>query len=166
MNLWFRILTVLWSLRRRPRLEMLETSVLEFRVFPNDLDINFHMNNGRYLTLMDLGRLDLVARTGLGKEALRLRWRPIVGSAFINFRKELNPLQKFRLESRILGWVGRWFYIQQRFYRDDVLCAEAVVKALMADKNGPMEARKILDTVGFDEPSPVVEEKIIERFAR
>ena len=166
MNLWFRIFTVLLSLRRRPRLHPLEASVLEFRVFPNDLDINFHMNNGRYLTLMDLGRLDLVARTGLGKEALRKLWRPIVGSAFINFRKELNPLQKFRLESRILGWEGRWFYIQQRFYKGEVLCAEGVVKALMADKNGPMEAQQILEVIGYDEPSPVLEDKLRQRFAR
>ncbi len=166
MNLWFRILTVLLSLRQRPPLGVLETSVLEFRVFPNDLDINFHMNNGRYLTLMDLGRLDLVVRTGLGKEALRQRWRPIVGSAFINFRKELNPFQKFRLESRILGWEGRWFYIQQRFYRGDVLCAEGIVRALIADKEGSMEAQRILDVVGFEGASPEVEEKLLTRFAR
>ncbi len=166
MNLWFRILTVLLSLHKRPPLGVLETSVLEFRVFPNDLDINFHMNNGRYLTLMDLGRLDLVARTGLGKEALKNLWRPIVGSAFVSFRKELNPFQKFRLESRILGWEGRWFYIQQRFYRGEVLCADAVVKALMADKEGPMQVERILQVVGFEGESPVLEEKVLARFAR
>ena len=32
------------------------------RVWPNDLDTNAHMNNGRYLTLMDLGRFDLMTQ--------------------------------------------------------------------------------------------------------
>ena len=35
------------------------------RVWPNDLDTNAHMNNGRYLTLMDLGRFDLMTQCGL-----------------------------------------------------------------------------------------------------
>src|SRR6185503_3961101 len=34
-------------------------SNLSLRVWPNDLDLNIHVNNGRYLTLMDLGRMDL-----------------------------------------------------------------------------------------------------------
>jgi acyl-CoA thioesterase FadM len=49
------------TLRRGP-LDLLGESVVRFRVWPGDLDFNLHMNNGRYLTLMGLGRLDLMAR--------------------------------------------------------------------------------------------------------
>lgn len=48
------------------RLKPLDTSVLKMRTWPGDLDINFHMNNGRYLTLMDLGRFNLTIRSGQG----------------------------------------------------------------------------------------------------
>ena len=70
MNLWFRSLIVLFTVFFRRSLDPLDESVLKFRVWPTDLDVNFHMNNGRYLTIMDLGRVDLMLRTGLGKMAL------------------------------------------------------------------------------------------------
>ena len=43
----------------RSRLRPTDASTVHFLVWPNDLDMNRHMNNGRYLTLMDLGRFDL-----------------------------------------------------------------------------------------------------------
>mgnify|MGYP003290859366 CR=1 FL=1 len=37
---------------------VLDDSRVCFRVLPNDCDVNLHMNNGRYWTIMDLGRAD------------------------------------------------------------------------------------------------------------
>jgi acyl-CoA thioesterase FadM len=44
---------------------------LRLRVLPNDIDINLHMNNGRYLTICDLTRVDMFIRTGLAKTMLQ-----------------------------------------------------------------------------------------------
>lgn len=58
MNLWLRLLWLLATARFQVRLaEPTETVALGMRVWPGDLDISLHMNNGRYLTIMDLGRL-------------------------------------------------------------------------------------------------------------
>jgi acyl-CoA thioesterase FadM len=166
MNLWFRMLLYLLRLRQRPRTGPLETTSLEFRVYPNDLDTNLHMNNGRYLTLMDLGRLDLVFCCGLGKAMLTRGWRPVLGGSFITYRRELNPFQKFRLETRLLGWDGPWFYIGQQFYRGEQLAAEAVVKALFLDKNGKLDSAQVMQQIGYSEPSPELDPKTVARFAR
>lgn len=70
MNLVFRSLGVaLHALCGRP-LSVSGTSRISTRVWPGDLDINLHMNNGRYLSLCDLGKIDLMLRTGLGRLAL------------------------------------------------------------------------------------------------
>ena len=58
MNLWFRLLWALISWRSRSRINMHDVGVRSFRVWPTDLDIFNHMNNGKYGALMDLGRLD------------------------------------------------------------------------------------------------------------
>ena len=55
MNLILRMIKVLVAALFGQRLGVLDSSILTFRVWPNDLDINLHMNNGRYLTIMDLG---------------------------------------------------------------------------------------------------------------
>ena len=66
MNLWLRVLWVWLRAKFGAKLGMPSgTSCVELIVLPNDLDTNLHMNNGRYLTLMDLGRLDLFVRSGL-----------------------------------------------------------------------------------------------------
>ena len=65
MNLWLRLILQLLKSRFAAALEPLGTSVRRGRVWPTDLDVSLHMNNGRYLTLMDLGRLDLMLRTGV-----------------------------------------------------------------------------------------------------
>ncbi|MBJ7417049.1 MAG: thioesterase family protein, partial [Niveispirillum sp.] len=68
MNLIFRLLrVVLAALLSGRRVEPLGTSILGFRVWLNDIDTNLHMNNGRYFTIADLGRVDLMIRTGMLK---------------------------------------------------------------------------------------------------
>jgi hypothetical protein len=59
-----RTLMVFLRALRAPRIGLLEESAVGFRVLPGDLDVNVHLNNGRYLALMDLGRFDLLIRAG------------------------------------------------------------------------------------------------------
>ena len=94
MNLYLRLLIIFIASYFKPKIaDILATSVLRLRVWPNDLDLNVHMNNGRYLTIMDLGRLDLVLRTGLLKVMIRRGCLPVLSAASIRYRLPL-------------GWLG------------------------------------------------------------
>ena len=53
----------------RSNLSALESSNCNFRVLPTDLDVNLHMNNGRFLQIMDLARIDWLLRTGILQNA-------------------------------------------------------------------------------------------------
>ena len=74
MNLWFRLLYLLVVSWFRPRLGYFDESVLRMRVWLSDIDVNIHMNNARYLAVMDLGRFDLFLRTGMGRTFVRRRF--------------------------------------------------------------------------------------------
>jgi Thioesterase-like superfamily len=50
-------------------------------VTPADLDLFGHMNNSRYLMLMDFARIDYLARMGLLGAAFHYRWTVPVGTA-------------------------------------------------------------------------------------
>ena len=105
MNLWLRMLWYLLTVRSRSHIALpQESSLVRFRVLPTDLDTSGHMNNGRYLTLMDFGRLDIMVGSGLWRSVLRYKWTPIANAVMIRFRRELKLFQRFRLESRILAW--------------------------------------------------------------
>lgn len=136
MNLVLRLLYVLLRALRGPRLRALDESVVPLRVLPSDLDTNLHLNNGRYLTLMDLGRVDLLVRMGVVGEMRRRRWGAVVASAAIRFRRPLNLFQRFELRSRLLCWDDRWFYMEQRFVRAGDTAAVAIVKARFMAADG------------------------------
>ena len=105
MNLWLRLVWYFASAWRRPKLVAAdEISTVEFRCWPHDLDLSLHMNNGRYLTLMDIGRLDFMVRSGLWRPLVRHRWTPIASGIAIRFRRELRLFDKVVLETRLLTW--------------------------------------------------------------
>lgn len=102
---------------RGPKLGFTDVSRSTFRVWPTDLDILRHMNNGKYLSIMDIGRYDLMQRNGVFDLFTREGWYPVVVGQTISYRKSLNPWKKFVIESRILGFDEQGVYLEQRFVR-------------------------------------------------
>ncbi|UBT80439.1 thioesterase family protein [Pseudomonas amygdali] len=153
MNLWFRLLWLLMTSRLRPRLTVPGgVSRLRFRTWFNDLDINGHVNNGRYWTLFDLGRTDVILRSGLMSSLLKHKWTPIVGSGAIRFRRELKLFQPFMLETRILTWTQTQVVFEQRILTGDgqTLASRGLVLAGLYDRGKrcyvPVEV--VFDSVG------------------
>lgn len=116
MNLYFRVLIIIIRALFGPRIiDASKPFCVRLRVYPNDLDSNFHMNNGRYLTVMDLGRLNMILRSGLWREVMRMKYAPVLASAQMRYRLPLQPFQLFDLETRVLCWDEKWIYMEQRF---------------------------------------------------
>jgi acyl-CoA thioesterase FadM len=160
MNLIFRLLAVALASLRRPRLSPLDESVVRFTVLPTDLDVNGHMNNGRYLTLMDLGRVDLLLRTGIVGVMRRNRWSGVVASVAISYRRALNPFQRYELRTRLVGWDERWFFMEQRFTRRGELCAYGMVKIQFARRGGRVPPREMAETIHPGAQSPPVPQAV------
>jgi acyl-CoA thioesterase FadM len=116
MNLWLRLFWyALTTWRRAPLSGPDAVSRLDFTVMPLDLDISLHMNNGRYLTLMDIGRLDYLVRTGLWAAVRRNNWTPIASAIAIRYRRELRPFARFRIETRLVSWAEASVVMEQTF---------------------------------------------------
>lgn len=121
------------------------------RVLPNDLDLNFHLNNGRFLSLMDLGRTRLSIRSGLYKKSREENWgMGVVGGLSITYLKSLAPLQKFKLKSKLAGHFDGWFFIEQRFESKGKLVAAALVKVTFLREGKRVPAKEIMMKMGVD----------------
>ena len=158
MNLFFRLIKVLLGTLWRTPLKLLDESVVEFRVWPNDLDLNLHMNNGRYLTLMDLGRFDLIFRMGMLRHMFRQRWQPVAASATIRFRHSLKPFRKFQIRTRLVCWDEQWIFFEQRFESEGRLVAQGLIRALLRVGAGNVSTAKILEVMGQKVASPPIPE--------
>lgn len=161
MNLWFRVLWLFMTAPFRPKVEPpFGVSRLRYRVWPLDLDTNLHMNNGRYLTIADQGRADLLLRSGLWRAVLRHGWMPMLSGSTVRYRRELKPFQSFRLETRIVFWNERNFVMEHRFLTGDEgkgnLAAIALVRGGLYDRKARtfVPARVIFREAGYEGPSP------------
>ena len=162
MNLWFRLFGLILATAFRPRLVLPESvSRLRFRVWPHDLDTSLHMNNGRYWAIMDLGRADLVLRSGLWRSVLHKRWTPVLGAATVRFRRELRAFQSFWLETRIVHWTDTNLVIEQRMLTagrggQEVVAAIALLRAGLYDRRARsfVPIRDLMVAVGVAAETP------------
>lgn len=136
MNLYFRLLLLWLRIRRRGVIGLWDTAKTPFRVVPTDLDPFGHMTNSRYLTIMDVGRIDLMMRSGFWSKMKEKGWYPVVAGQTITYKKSLQPWQRFELRTRVLGFDERWGYAEQTFCVGDVVYAQAFVRTRFLKRSG------------------------------
>ena len=161
MNLYLRLL---WALLRSARLQPIEPGdwiERQLRVLPNDLDLNGHMNNGRYLTVLDLMLVEYFVRSGFARVMLRAGWRPMSGGAFITYRKGLLPWQPYRLRFALAGADASWNYMRFEFLREDgTLCAAGYLKGAAVGKQGLVSNKESYARMGRDFVQPALPEAV------
>jgi acyl-CoA thioesterase FadM len=152
VHLFFRTLLHSFLSRFGPRLGHWDVARTTFRTLPTDLDILKHMNNGVYLSIADIGRFDLLQRSGVWAIFKERGWYPVVASETISFRKSLTLWQKFVVESRILGFDDKAVYVEQRFTVGGEIYTQAFIRGRFLKRSGGVVGiDELLDAVG---PSP------------
>jgi acyl-CoA thioesterase FadM len=146
----FRTLIHLASSRRRSPLGVHDVGTMRLRVLPTDLDILGHMNNGVYFSIMDLGRMDLMIRSGMWAKFRARGWYPVMASATMTFRKSLQPWQLFDLETRIVGYDDKATFVEQRFVVDGEIYAQGIAKARFLKKGGTVSLAELAELTGTD----------------
>ncbi len=131
----------------------LRSSCISMRVWPNDLDTNAHMNNGRYLTLMDLGRFDLMIQCGLAGLVLRQRWFPVAGGVMVRFERPLHILEKITLKSSICGWDNKWLYFRHDILTGNTRAARATARGLFRTRGKSVPTADLLGAIQYTGPT-------------
>jgi acyl-CoA thioesterase FadM len=125
------------------------------------------MNNGEHLSILDVARLDLLIRGRIASHLSAHGWYPVVVAETIHCHKSLKLFQTFFVETAVLGWDEKAFILQQRFWRQDVCVAEAVVRARVLKRTGgPVSPMEMLRAAGVTEESQVLPEWIRDWNAR
>jgi acyl-CoA thioesterase FadM len=163
-----RMLRTVATAHRRGQVEPLDEAVTRWQVCPGDLDVFGHMNNSRYLQLMDYARLDLLIRMGLLPAVVKNRWIVPLGMAQVDFRAPLKPFQKFEIGTRVLSYDDRWVYIAQTFRSLDVpsrLVATGYVKTLFRSRSGPLPPKAVIRmALGKDIEAPELSDEMHPHF--
>ena len=155
MHVIFRTLLILLKARRRRRVSLWESTDITLRALPTDVDILLHINNGQYFSLFDLGRYDLMARSGFWGATRKAGWHPVVQAEQITFRKSVNFWTKFQIHTKLIGVDDRCFYIEHRVVVDGEIYVRAHVAGRFIGPHGPVANDEILELAGsIGHPAP------------
>lgn len=151
---FFRLGLELWKARRAPAMGLLDTHVSWHRCWPWDLDLWMELNNGRTLTLFDLGRVPMGRRSGLHKALAARGWGAAVAGAVVRYRRRVRAFDAIEMRSRCIGWDGRFFYIEQAMWVRGECANHIVLRSAVTSKDGIVAPVRVLEAMGQAQGAP------------
>jgi len=145
-----------FTARRAPALAVFDTHVSHHRCWPWDLDPWMELNNGRTLTLYDLGRIPFAIRTGLAAAVRRKGWGLTVAGASVRYRRRVRLMRRFRMESRALGWDGRFLYVTQSMWFGEECANQVLLRLAVTEKAGIVAPMRVAEALGIAPESPML----------
>jgi YbgC/YbaW family acyl-CoA thioester hydrolase len=136
MHMLLRTLWVFLTRRNLPKARFDELTRVSMRVLPVDLDLLWHVNNGMYFSFMDFGRWNAIFRNGAYDLALQKKWYSVVVGETIKFKRSLQLWDVFTIETRIIGYDAKDFFISQKFFCKEKEMASGLVKVRFLKKSG------------------------------
>ncbi len=143
--------------RSDPALPLTGTHASPHRCWPWDIDLWMELNNGRTLTLLDLGRIPLAMRIGLIKVLRREKWSMTMAGVTVRYRRRIRTFEKFEMRSRAVWWDERFVYLEQTMWKLDGECANhALYRAAIVDHDGIVAPERVISALGqkVERPEP------------
>uniref|UniRef100_A0AAV1UZV4 Thioesterase n=1 Tax=Peronospora matthiolae TaxID=2874970 RepID=A0AAV1UZV4_9STRA len=137
-DMWYFLRIGMTSLplgpKRGPRCHLFATNSVTGFVGLTDIDRNGHCNNARVLRECGFGRRELWHRNGVWDVVVKSGGNFVVGAQTVRYRRELSFGQVYTMQSRLICWDARAFYIEQRFVTKDT-SRNGFVNAIVLVKN-------------------------------
>jgi len=140
--------------RGGPDMDPFDVHVSRHLCWPWDLDPWVELNNGRTLTLFDIGRVVLAKRTGLLALLRRRRWGLAVAGASVRYRRRIHLFDRFEMHTRVLGWDDRFLYVEQALWRPGICASHLLVRVAVTGPKGIVAPAQVTRALGLDPVSP------------
>ncbi len=142
--------------RGAPPLALGETHVSHHICWPWDLDPWMELNNGRTLTLYDLGRIPMARRMGLTGVAARNGWGMAVAGVSVRYRRRIRAFHRVQMRSRVLGWDKRFFYLDQSLWDGAECLNQMLLRSAVTGKRGIVPPPEVAAAMGHASDSPAL----------
>ncbi len=152
----FRMAKEIVLTRKAAPLPLTGTHVSRHICWPWDLDMWMELNNGRTLTLLDLARLPLAMRVGLGRAMRQRRWGLTIAGISVRYRQRIRAFDRFETRSRVAGWDDRFIYIVQSIWRGDTCTTQALYRSAVTDATGIVAPADVAAELGAPPDSPAM----------
>ena len=126
----------------RPKISLTDTQISYLICWPWDIDMWGELNNGRALSLFDLGRYGLCLRAGLFSGYFRHKIHLPVAGLSIRYRHRILPFCKLEMRTRIIFHDKRFLYFEQVLLLKDRRCAVQSLVRIAVVEDGKLVCPK------------------------
>jgi acyl-CoA thioesterase FadM len=140
--------------RRAPPLAPGDVHVSRHTCMPWDIDLWAELNNGRVLTLYDLGRIPLAHRMGMLGVLRTNGWGVAVVGASVRYRRRVRALDRLVLRSAMIGRDARFLYFHHALWRGAEATSAALVRAAVTGPSGILDPGAMLAALGTPDWNP------------
>ncbi|MEL7259020.1 MAG: acyl-CoA thioesterase, partial [Pseudomonadota bacterium] len=114
------------------------------------------LNNGRTLTLYDLGRIPFAIRSGLVKVMRKNKWGLTMAGASVRYRQRIKMFETVEMRSRTVFWDERFMYVEQSMWKKNGECANHIVyRAAVTGRDGIVEPANVAEAMGIEPQPPI-----------
>ena len=145
---FLRMATTMLAAKFEPSLPPEGRDVSHHRAMPWDLDLFGEVNNGRILSLYDLGRFHYSVRVGLVGVLRREGWALTIAGSSIRYRHRLHAFQRYDIHTRCIGRDARFFYISQSMWRGETALSHGLYRTAVVQKGGIVETDRVAEAMG------------------
>lgn len=158
-----RFAQAMFAARRAPALPPLGAHVSTHRVWPWDLDPWWELNNGRTLTLYDLGRIPMAIRMGLVETLRRNKWGFTVAGNTVRYRRRIKMFHKFTQVARTIGWDDRFVYMEQSMWIGGDCANHMLLRVAIVGggRKGLVSPAELMAAMGYEGPSPALPDWVL-----
>ncbi len=151
-----RLISSTMNAKKSEKLAFDDVSEIQFRCRPWDLDMFMEMNNGRILTLFDLGRFDMSIRTGLADVLRKNRWGLAVAGSTTRYRKRIKLFNKVTMKTQAVGYDEKWFYVAQSMWLGDTPASSVLLRTCITRKGGAVPTEEVLAQMNAEHWKPAL----------
>jgi acyl-CoA thioesterase FadM len=148
----YPVIRLIWQMfkhRNDSKLTVNDTHISHHYCLPWDIDLWRELNNGRTLTLYDMGRIPLAQRAGLIKALKDNRWTLTMAGVSVRYRRRIKMFEKIEMRSRAVFWDDKFFYIEQSMWKQDGECANhALYRSAITSKDGIVPPDQVIAATG------------------
>lgn len=138
--------------RRAGPLPLTGTHVSHHLITPFDIDPWMELNNGRTLTLFDLGRVGMGIRIGLPQVMKRNGWGLTVAGNTTRYRKRVTIGTRLVMRTRCIGSDERFLYVEQSMWRGTDCTSHMLLRSAVVENRRMIPPARLLDAL--DAPRP------------
>jgi len=156
-----RLITITTSSLLDSKITLDQPSETTFYCRPWDLDMFMEMNNGRILTLLDLGRFNVMIRAGGMQVLFKNGWGLVVAGSSVRYRRRIRIFDKVTMRSQIIGHDDRWFYGLQSMWVKGQPCSSTLLRLGVTDKGKVIDPQTTKSAFDLADWNPELEEWVL-----